>query len=304
MKPIVSVGMCLRNCENTLEDVIDSLIKQDLPHELMEMIFVDDGSEDKTLQIITNCVSRMDIDAKVFHTKWRGLGPARNLVVNNASGDYIIWVDGDQILPEDYVRKQVEFMGQNSKVGITAGILGIPPGNIFLNLELIPAIIDHICYEKPRSFVWKTEKLPGTGGSIFRVKALKQVNGFDDHLIGVGEDQDVARRIKDAGWLIRLNDAVFYERHGGMSTLRDLWNRYFWYGYGNQSLYRKNRRLFSLPRMSPPAGFITGFFYSLIAYKLVHKKMVFLLPLHFAFKMTAWSLGFVKGQIMHVKSRK
>lgn len=304
MKPIVSIGMCLRNCENTLEDVIDSLIKQDLPHELMEMIFVDDGSEDKTLQIITNCVSRMDIDAKVFHTKWRGLGPARNLVVNNASGDYIIWVDGDQILPEDYVRKQVEFMEQNSKVGITAGILGILPGNIFLNLELVPAIIDHICYEKPRSFVWKTEKLPGTGGSIFRVKALKQVNGFDDHLIGVGEDQDVARRIKDAGWLIRLNNTVFYERHGGMSTLRDLWNRYFWYGYGNQSLYRKNRRLFSLPRMSPPAGFITGFYYSLIAYKLVHQKMVFLLPLHFAFKMTAWSLGFVKGQIMHVKSRK
>jgi glycosyltransferase involved in cell wall biosynthesis len=304
MKPIVSIGMCLRNCENTLEDVIDSVTKQDLSHELMEIIFVDDGSEDKTLQIIRNYVSRMDIDAKIFHTEWRGLGPARNLVVNNARGDYIIWVDGDQILPEDYVRKQVEFMEQNSKVGITAGILGILPGNIFLNLELIPAIIDHVHYEKPRNFVWKTEKLPGTGGSIFRVKALKQVNGFDNHLIGVGEDQDVARRIKDAGWLIRLNDAVFYERHGGMSTLRDLWNRYFWYGYGNQSLYRKNRRLFSLPRMSPPAGFITGFFYSLIAYKLVHQKMVFLLPLHFAFKMTAWSLGFIKGQIMNVKNSK
>lgn len=304
MKPIVSIGMCLRNSENTLEDVFDSLIKQDLPHELMEIIFVDDGSEDQTLQIITNYVSSIDIDAKVFHTKWRGLGPARNLVVNNARGDYIIWVDGDQILPEDYVRKQVEFMEQNSKVGITAGILGFFPGNTFLNLELIPAIIDHINYEKPRSFVWKTEKLPGTGGSIFRVEALKQVNGFDNHLTGVGEDQDIARRIKDAGWLIRLNDAVFYERHGGMSTLTDLWNKYFWYGYGNQSLYRKNRRLFSLPRMSPPAGFITGFFYSLIAYKLVHQKKVFLLPLHFAFKMTAWSLGFIKGQIMNAKNRK
>ena len=65
------------------------------------------------------------------------------------------------------------------------------------------------------------------------------------------------------------------------------------------NLYRKNRKLFSLPRMSPPAGFITGFFYSLIAYKLLHLKMVFLLPFHFALKQIAWSLGFIKSQIMH-----
>lgn len=299
MKPIVSVGMCLRNCENTLRDALDSVIKQDFPHERMEIIFVDDGSEDNTPKIVLDYASRIDISAKVFRDKWKGLGAARNLVVNNANGDYIIWVDGDTILPEDYVRKQVEFMEQNPSVGVTAGVFGVLPGNLVLNLELIPAIIDHIRYEKPRSFVWKTEKLPGTGGATFQVKALRQINGFDDNLRGVGEDQDVARRIKDSGWLIRLNDAVFYERHGGMSTFRDLWNKYFWYGYGNQSLYRKNRKLFSLPRMSPPAGFITGFFYSLIAYKLLHLKMVFLLPFHFALKQIAWSLGFIKSQIMH-----
>lgn len=304
MKPIVSVGMCLRNCENTLRGAIDSVIKQDFPHELMEIIFVDDGSEDGTTQLISNYVSRMDINAKIFRTNWKGLGPARNVVVNNADGDYIIWVDGDEILPEHYVRKQVEFMEQNPSVGITAGIFGMLPGNIVLNLELIPAIIDHIRYDKPNTFIWKTEKLPGTGGATFRVKALRQVNGFDDQLKGVGEDQDVARRIKYAGWSIRLNDAVFYERHGGMSALKDLWNKYFWYGYGNQNLYRKNRKLFSLPRMSPPAGFMAGFFYSLIAYKLVHRKMVFLLPFHFALKMTAWSLGFIKSQILHNKGEK
>lgn len=301
MKPIVTVGMCLRNCENTLREAIDSVIQQDFPHELMEIIFVDDGSEDNTLQIVSNYVSRMDINSKVFQGKWKGLGAARNLVVNNAEGNYVIWVDGDEILPEDYVRKQVEFMEQNPSVGIVAGIVGIIPRNLILNLELIPAIVDHIRNGKSRSFVWKTEKLPGTGGATFRVKALRQVNGFDDYLKGVGEDQDVARRIKDVGWLIRLNDVVFYERHGGMSTLKDLWNKYFWYGYGNQNLYRKNRKMFSLPRMSPPAGFIAGFFYSLIAYKLLHRKMVFLLPFHFALKMTAWSLGFIKSQILSTR---
>jgi glycosyltransferase involved in cell wall biosynthesis len=297
MKPVVTIGMCLRNCERILSDAIDSIIEQDFPHELMEIIFVDDGSEDNTLRIVTEYVSRMDIEAKVFQTKWQGLGPARNLIVSNADGEYIIWVDADEILTKDYVNKQVEFMEQNPNVGITAGVVQTITGNLILNLELIPGIVDHMLSEKPRSHIWKSEKLPGTGGAAFRVKALRQVNGFDERLKGVGEDQDVAKRIRNASWSIRLNNATFYERHGGMSTLNDLWKKYLWYGYGNQKLYRKNRELFSLLRMSPPAGFMAGLFYSLVAYKLLHQKEVFLLPFHFSLKMTAWTLGFIKGQI-------
>jgi glycosyltransferase involved in cell wall biosynthesis len=298
MKPTVTIGMCLRDCENTLRGAIESVIKQDFPHELMEIVFVDDGSKDGTFQIMSSYVSRIDINTKVFRTNARGLGHARNLVVSSANGNYIVWVDADEILPEDYVRKQVEFMEQNPRVGITTGLFEFVSDNLILYLELVPGIIDHLLYGKRRSFVWKTEKLPGTGGSTFRVKALRQVCGFDERLKGAGEDQDVARRIEDAGWLIRLNNVTFYETHGGMSTIRDLLRKYFWYGWGNQSLYRKNRKLLSLPRMCPPAGFMAGFFYSLTAYEVFGQRKVFLLPLHFGLKMTAWSLGFIGSQLM------
>jgi hypothetical protein len=188
-------------------------------------------------------------------------------------------------------------MEKNPKVAITAGVVKLVPRNLVLNLELIPAIINHTNYGKPKGLIWKTERMPGTGGTTFRVKALKQVNGFDERLTGVGEDQDVAYSIREAGWLIRMNDATFYEFHGRMSTFQDLWKKYFWYGKGGQKIYRQNRGLFSFPRMSPLAGFITGVFYSLTAYKLLHQKEVFLLPLHYGLKMTAWMLGFIQGQI-------
>jgi GT2 family glycosyltransferase len=178
--------------------------------------------------------------------------------------------------------------------------MGFLPANVTLTLELIPSIIEHrrMLNRQNRTFLWKTEKLPGTAAATFRVKALRQVNGFDNRLKGAGEDMDVARRIKDAGWLIRLNDSIYFERYGDMSTLKDLCSKYFWYGYGLQSLHRKNTRIFSLPRMCPLAGFITGFLYSLLAYKLLRRKIVFLLPFHFALKMTAWCLGFIKSQII------
>jgi glycosyltransferase involved in cell wall biosynthesis len=297
MKPIVTIGMCVRDGEKMIGNAIESILKQDFSHDKIEIIIVDDGSKDRTPQILFEYASKIDIDIKIFQTKWQGLGPARNLILQRANGDYIIWVDADEILSKSYVRKQVEFMSKNTKVGITAGLVKTVPKNLVLNLELIPAIINHLNYGKPKSFIWKTEKMVGTGGATFRIKALKQVNGFNQHLKGVGEDQDVAYRIRNAGWLIRMNNTPFYELHGGLSTFQDLWKKYLWYGYGGHKIYLRNRELFSLFRMSPLTGLLAGLLYSLAAYKRLRDKKVFLLPVHFGFKMTAWMLGFIKGQM-------
>lgn len=300
MTTVVTIGICVRNCERFLNDAIESVIAQDFPHELMEIVFVDDGSQDKTLQIIQDYVQKMDIRAIVFHTSWKGLGPARQLVLRNANGKYLLWVDGDEILSENYVRLQVDVMEKNSGVGITCGFIGAPDKNMLLNLELVQFRIDHYLFDNPRNFLWKTRKLPGTGGSTFRIKALKQVNGFDERITGAGEDMDIAKKVENANWSIKLNNSIFYEKKMNMSTLVDLWKKYFWYGYGSYSIYRKHRTTVSLPRMTPLAGFFAGFFYSVIAYRLIRQTVFFLLPFLFCFKMTAWCLGFFESQIVHV----
>jgi glycosyltransferase involved in cell wall biosynthesis len=295
MKPII-IGMCLHNCENTLSKAIKSISDQDFPHEKMQIVFVDDGSTDCTLKIAEAYAPKMDIKTKIFKTEWRGLGIARNLILDNADGEYITWVDGDELLTPNYIRKQVEFMQKNPDVGITAGIFDLVPGNLVLNLELIPHIVNHAMFDRPPSFLWKTKKVPGTGGTTFRTKALHQVKGFDKRFKGSGEDINVALRIRNSGWRIQLNDAVFYELHNGMSTFTDLWKKYYWYGYGCQQLYVENREAFSLPRMTPLPSFLAGLFFSLVAYKLFFKKSVFLLPIHFSFKMVGWMFGFMRSQ--------
>jgi hypothetical protein len=82
-----------------------------------------------------------------------------------------------------------------------------------------------------------------------------------------------------------------------LSKPMDLWKKYFWYGYGCQRSYLQTRGAFSLARMSPLAGLVTGVFYSFPAYKFLKQKQLFLLPLHFGFKHAAWTLGFIKAQI-------
>jgi len=294
MKPIVTVGICVKNCEFSIREAVDSICDQDFPHELMEVIVVDDGSEDRTLPVVLDLVSRMDMQVKVFHSEWRGLGPARNVVVDSANGDYIVWVDGDMMLPKDHVRKQVEFMEQNPKVAIAKARYGIPLGeNLIAFLENIVDVTKDAIAENE----WKTySNLPGTGGSIYRIKAIRQVRGFDSNLKRVGEDQDAAYRVKKAGWLIYRTKAVFYEKRK-LDSWKTLWDKYLWYGYDHYRLHHKNRSLFTFYKMVPPASFIAGLLHSTIAYRLTHRKAVFLLPFQYAFKMTAWTLGFIKSQI-------
>lgn len=288
MKPKVTIGVCVKNAETTIKDAIESILAQDFPHELMEVIFVDDGSEDKTLSIVKEYVLKIDMKVKVFHHKWRGLGPSRNVVVENAGGDYIIWVDGDMILPKDHIRKQVEFMERNAKVGIGKARYGFVRGEpLVAALENIPFIV----FDSKNGPL--DLKLPGTGGAIFRVKIIRQVGGFDERLRGVGEDQDVAQKIASTGWLIKRSNAFFLERRE--ETWSKLWQKYVWYGYGNYSLYQKSKKIFRIYKMIPLASFLAGLLLSFSAYKIIGRKVVFLLPLHFVFKSTAWCLGFIKG---------
>jgi glycosyltransferase involved in cell wall biosynthesis len=252
---------------------------------------VDDGSKDQTLSIIKEYASKTDMKVKIFHHEWRGLGPSRNVVVNNATGDYIIWVDSDMILPKDFVRKQIEFMEMNPEVGIGKARYGIISNeNLIANLENIPFVISDLKNDSLDS------RLPGTGGSIFRTKAIRQVTGFDEGLTGVGEDQDAAFRIKNAGWQIKRTHTFFFERRE--QNWKDLWQKYLWYGYGNYKLYQKNKNIFKLAKMNPIAGFILGIMLFKSAYKLIDRRISFLLlPFHIAFKMTAWCLGFLRGWI-------
>src|SRR5208283_5210206 len=297
MKSLVTVGICVRNGENTLKNAVTSIINQDFPEKQLQLIFVDDGSEDSTPKIISDYVSRLGDQAKSFRTAWKGLGHARNQIVNNADGEYILFVDADQILTSNYLKIQLETLEKYPEVGITAGIFKTVPGNMILNLEVIPYIVNQRNYLKPKNFIWKTDKLIGTGGTTFRVKALRQVNGFDERIKGSSEDTDLVLRIKKAGWQIQPNMAELYELHGGLSKPKELWKKYFWYGYGSQKTFHKSREAFSLPRMTPIAGLLAGAFYSFQAYKFLNKKIVFLLPFHFGLKLTAWTLGFMKGQI-------
>lgn len=287
-KSVLTLGLCVKDIEATVAFTMKSILQQDFPHKSIELIVVDGFSKDNTLKIIKKYILGTDI-ACTFFSENKGLGYARQIVVDNASGDYVIWVDGDVVLTQDYVRKQVEFMERHPSVAIGRARYGIwPESGPIAYLENIPFVVETQKY---------TEDLPlgicGTEGAIHRVNAMRQVGGFDVNIKGAAEDTDLASRILAKGWKARTTDATFYELC--RESWKDLWDEYSWWGFGGHFGYHKTKEL-GLPfKMSPLGGFLAGCLRFPSAYKLTHRKLLFMLPVHYTIKRLAFCYGFTKA---------
>lgn len=284
-----TIGLCVRNAEATIRQAVDSILNQDFPCELMELIVVDGCSEDRTLYVIKGKLTNSGIRSRIFCEK-KGLGHARQIVVDNAQGEYIIWVDGDMLLSRDFVKEQFLFMERNHGVGIAKGKYGIQKGNnLVATLEDIEFALSFRCEGKANLTSL------GTSGCIYRAKAIRQIGGFDPNIKGAGEDTDVENRIKSAGWSLYITSAVFYEKR--RDTWRSLWNEYFWLGIGAAYVFGKSGKGFNVYKMLPPVAVLAELLRVPLAYKLSRRSIAFLLPFHYVFKRMAWFLGFVKGKI-------
>lgn len=293
MKIEVTIGVVVRNCAKDVRQIVNQISSQDFPHEKLEVIFVDDGSQDNTLFEILQHAPKMNVLYRVCQHKWKGLGYSRNVALTNAQGDYIVWFDDGTIFPNDYVRKQMEFIENHSSVSVVRGFVGVYSGpNRVATLEnMVRLPFGHRYAGK------STTKFPGSGGSVYRVKAAKQVGGFDENIHGACEDVDIAFRMFSAGWQIYITPVKFLLDYD--ESLRKVWNKSSsWYGYGAHYVLHKHKELRKmLPKNIPLVGFLEGVLDFPIAYRLTHKKIALLLPTYYFSKRIMWYIGCIKGHI-------
>lgn len=92
--PLVSVIIPIYNQEKYLRECLDSICNQSLPN--IEIICVNDGSTDKSSEILENYV-KQDSRIRILSQKNQGAGAARNLGMKVAKGEYLSFLDSDDI---------------------------------------------------------------------------------------------------------------------------------------------------------------------------------------------------------------
>lgn len=102
MQPLVSILIPAYNSQEWLADTLRSAIAQTWPRK--EIIVVDDGSEDQTAEVARRFASK---DVSVVTTGNQGAAAARNHALSLSQGDYIQWLDADDLLAPDKIERQI-----------------------------------------------------------------------------------------------------------------------------------------------------------------------------------------------------
>ena len=119
----ISVLMPVYNSEKHLKEAITSVINQSVDD--IELICVNDGSTDSSLDILNHFSKKYDF-IKVFSTKNHGSGDARNFALSKASGDYIAYLDSDDIfINPDALKEMYTVAVKNDALMVSANLKGI-----------------------------------------------------------------------------------------------------------------------------------------------------------------------------------
>lgn len=97
---LISVLVPLYNVAPYLSTCIDSIINQTYSN--LEILLVDDGSTDESGSICDSYAAK-DKRIRVIHKKNEGQAVARNLCIEKASGEYLLFVDSDDIITPDHI---------------------------------------------------------------------------------------------------------------------------------------------------------------------------------------------------------
>ena len=108
----VSIIIPVYNVEKYLTRCLDSIINQ--TYTILEIILVDDGSTDNCFKICEDYVLK-DNRILAFHLKNKGAASARNFGVKKATGDYLLFVDSDDYVENDFIEKMLELSNHGEK---------------------------------------------------------------------------------------------------------------------------------------------------------------------------------------------
>ena len=106
-KALISVIIPVYNREAYIEECLNSVLKQS--YQNFEIIIVDDGSTDNTLQIC-NKLAAEEKRIRILSGGHQGVSAARNLALDHAEGDYLFFIDSDDVMDPRLLRTLLEAM--------------------------------------------------------------------------------------------------------------------------------------------------------------------------------------------------
>lgn len=231
----VSIIIPAYNEEVTAVQTINSLLKTTYPN--FELIFVDDGSKDKTFEIINDHFGNHP-QVKVYRKENGGKASALNYGITKASADYIICIDADTQLKNNAVTELMRYF-YSPKIAAVAGTVKVGNAyNIITKWQSIEYITAQNMDRRAFDLLNTITVVPGAIGA-FRKNVVMEVGAFT--IDTLAEDCDLTMRILKAGYKVKNCDAAIAYTEAPETVNMLLKQRFRW-SFGVMQSFWKNRK--------------------------------------------------------------
>lgn len=228
MQPLVSFVIPVRNDAERLRRCLNSIIRNDYPRDLIEILVVDNESTDESARIAR------EHGAVVMRCASTSVAELRNRGARAALGSIIAFADSDHEIDRSWVRTAVEVLSSPAVAATGAPYLPDPECNwVQRQYDGLRARTDG-----PEEVTWL-----GSGNFAVKRSAFDRVGGFDSSLTAC-EDVDLCNRLRLAGHRIVADPALRSVHYGDPKTLKALFFGELWRGRDNLRVTLSGPRTF------------------------------------------------------------
>lgn len=226
----ISIIVPAYNIEKYLSDCIDSILSQSFAD--FELLLVDDGSTDRSGNICDEFAAK-DTRIHVFHKSNGGVSSARNTGLRNANGEYITFVDGDDVIPPDSLETLIKLASPDTDM-VMAGYEATGANGI--KLETQPNIISrYITWEQALAETFKPTDFGYQGycfSKLYRSSVIKDNSLKFDENIKFNEDRlfvvnFICHSKMQVAYTTRVVYSYFLREGSTMATLSKGYNKNF-----------------------------------------------------------------------------
>ena len=226
--PLVSIIIPTRNEEKYIGKCLQSVIDQDYPKDLIEILVLDGMSEDKTKEIVKGYIEQYSFIKILDNTK-KVIPPALNIGIKKAKGEVIIRMDAHSIYKKDYISKSVKYLLDYNTDNVGGVCFTEPGANTIIANAIALALSSRF----------------GVGNAYFRVGAkepkyvdtvpfgcykkgiFEKIGLFDEELLWSEDDEFNTRIIKNGGKILLVPEIVsHYHARENLSRTAEQYFRY------------------------------------------------------------------------------
>ena len=236
--PTLSLIVPAYNEEETIEMTIESALEVDYPKEKYDIIVVNDGSTDQTLEKVRKFEDNSQIT--IIDKENGGKGSALNEGVRESDSEAVACVDADSRLEEDSLKHMVSEMGDEYE-GVASAMKVYQPRNMLQKLQWVEYIVGIFT----RNIMGLLNAIHVTPGplSVYKRDKLEEVGLFDEE--SLVEDQEICFRLQEEQYRIgHSSHAEVYTV--APSTLEGFKNqRYRWYRGSLETILQYKHMMFN-----------------------------------------------------------